>query len=155
MLGSPIEEETLLSVAQVVPGMLLFSVIYVQLTCFLWVIDCYLSLSLLFATSFVFFCHDVYSMNSSPDPGSLSPAEINELPVACFQAVAPADCAICITAFRGQEQVSCLPCDHQYHPSCIREWLSIRNSCPLCKTKVFPRIERDSSESVLLMNYML
>ena len=29
-----------------------------------------------------------------------------------------------------------LPCGHAFHSSCIRKWMSIRHTCPLCRRKV-------------------
>ena len=45
------------------------------------------------------------------------------------------DCSICMTNFDLGDMLICLPCDkrHSFHASCIREWLTRQNSCPLCQ----------------------
>lgn len=42
-------------------------------------------------------------------------------------------CAICKDSLSVSTIVNQLPCLHIYHPPCILPWLSVRNSCPLCR----------------------
>lgn len=42
-------------------------------------------------------------------------------------------CAVCKDEFAVREKVTRLPCCHLYHGDCIRPWLSIRNTCPVCR----------------------
>ncbi|KAL5974876.1 hypothetical protein ACLOJK_031549 [Asimina triloba] len=42
-------------------------------------------------------------------------------------------CAVCKDALGIDTEAIQLPCSHLYHPSCILPWLSIRNSCPVCR----------------------
>nr|GEX66042.1 hypothetical protein [Tanacetum cinerariifolium] len=44
-------------------------------------------------------------------------------------------CAICKDLLTVGN-VNWLPCLHLYHPSCIKPWLSNRNTCPLCRFEV-------------------
>lgn len=49
-------------------------------------------------------------------------------------------CSICLEDFAEGEQVTSLPCFHQFHSLCVQPWLRQqgRNStCPECKTLVF------------------
>jgi hypothetical protein len=53
-------------------------------------------------------------------------------------------CALCIGAFRADEQLRVLPCSggHQFHQTCIDPWLlNISPSCPLCRQD-FSALER-------------
>ncbi|KAK4757691.1 hypothetical protein SAY87_018992 [Trapa incisa] len=44
------------------------------------------------------------------------------------------NCAICLETYREADQVGTLKtCSHHYHSNCIRKWLSMKNSCPICK----------------------
>jgi len=43
------------------------------------------------------------------------------------------DCPICKELFSLAETVLQIPCAHRFHPDCIKEWLKIHNSCPLCR----------------------
>ncbi|KAL3162509.1 hypothetical protein ABBQ32_010167 [Trebouxia sp. C0010 RCD-2024] len=58
-------------------------------------------------------------------------------------------CSVCLDPFAERDQLSLLPCTHQFHTRCIRPWLQqsgIRSQCPLCKTPVFDnRISQISS----------
>ncbi|CAN0841294.1 E3 ubiquitin-protein ligase RNF181 [Linum grandiflorum] len=48
------------------------------------------------------------------------------------------DCSVCLNAFRDEfdeesSAVKLLPCEHVFHEGCIRRWLGVKASCPLCR----------------------
>ncbi|GJN15125.1 hypothetical protein PR202_gb02016 [Eleusine coracana subsp. coracana] len=45
-------------------------------------------------------------------------------------------CSICQEEFEAGEEIGKLSCGHNYHVHCIKQWLSRKNSCPVCKTAV-------------------
>eukprot|EP00903_Cladosiphon_okamuranus_P007197 g6988.t1 len=47
-------------------------------------------------------------------------------------------CAICMTDFEADDEISVLPCDHAFHSVCIRKWLLMRNRCPTDMQPVVP-----------------
>jgi predicted amidophosphoribosyltransferase len=43
-------------------------------------------------------------------------------------------CVICLEEYKDMEDVGALKtCGHDYHVSCIKKWLSMKNMCPVCK----------------------
>ena len=54
------------------------------------------------------------------------------------EAAAAAMCSVCYVEFDAAVEVTVLPCDdkHVFHSACIRPWLDMRDSCPLCKTRL-------------------
>ncbi|XP_040383271.1 formin-like protein 3 [Oryza brachyantha] len=58
-------------------------------------------------------------------------------PVAALATVTVSDaaevCAVCTDALPLASTASGLPCGHLYHYHCIVPWLSLRNSCPVCR----------------------
>ncbi|KAF8696089.1 hypothetical protein HU200_036979 [Digitaria exilis] len=45
-------------------------------------------------------------------------------------------CSICQEEFESNEEMGRLNCGHSYHVYCIKQWLSQKNTCPVCKTAV-------------------
>lgn len=46
------------------------------------------------------------------------------------------NCSICIKDYENGEKIRYLPCKHSFHQMCVDYWLSLKNSCPLCKGKI-------------------
>ncbi|XP_020586452.1 RING-H2 finger protein ATL65-like [Phalaenopsis equestris] len=67
--------------------------------------------------------------NSAPDD---SIAAIPSVEIADTAAV----CAICKDDLPRGSFARRLPCSHHYHSDCIVPWLSLRNSCPLCRSAI-------------------
>ncbi|CAL5420153.1 unnamed protein product [Camellia sinensis] len=65
-----------------------------------------------------------------------SKAAIESLPIIKIgerQLVADLHCAVCKEPFEVESETREMPCKHIYHSDCILPWLSIRNSCPVCR----------------------
>lgn len=47
-------------------------------------------------------------------------------------------CVICTDEFTSESKVLVLPCQHDYHEKCFREWVVDKNMspCPLCQQQV-------------------
>ncbi|KAJ4750273.1 RING/U-box superfamily protein [Rhynchospora pubera] len=45
-------------------------------------------------------------------------------------------CSICQEEYEANEEMGKLECGHGYHVYCIKQWLSRKNSCPVCKTSI-------------------
>ena len=45
-------------------------------------------------------------------------------------------CVICLEEFNNVDNVSSLPCGHQFHTKCITEWMLKSKTCPLCKKEI-------------------
>ncbi|WOL08561.1 hypothetical protein Cni_G17314 [Canna indica] len=42
-------------------------------------------------------------------------------------------CSICQEEYVGEDEVGELPCKHLHHATCIKQWLRLKNWCPICK----------------------
>ncbi|CAK9135286.1 unnamed protein product [Ilex paraguariensis] len=43
-------------------------------------------------------------------------------------------CVICQANFMDRERIGTLDCGHEYHLDCIKRWLHVKNTCPICKS---------------------
>ena len=41
-------------------------------------------------------------------------------------------CTICLESYAIGDKISYLPCAHLFHSSCIKNWIRIKNKCPIC-----------------------
>nr|XP_010314522.1 E3 ubiquitin-protein ligase MBR2-like [Solanum lycopersicum] len=48
-------------------------------------------------------------------------------------------CAICQAGFEHEESIGTLGCGHEHHTSCIKQWLSRKKNCPVCRASVLPQ----------------
>ncbi len=58
-------------------------------------------------------------------------------------------CVICLSEFENGDNVTTLPCGHDYHTECIKPWLLKRSSkCPICKASFLPKKKKASQSSL-------
>ena len=43
------------------------------------------------------------------------------------------ECSICLMEINEGQDTILLPCGHMFHDGCVTKWLSIHNTCPLCR----------------------
>ncbi|KAK1416743.1 hypothetical protein QVD17_25859 [Tagetes erecta] len=43
-------------------------------------------------------------------------------------------CVICQTNYDDEEHIGVLDCGHEYHVDCVKKWLTVKNTCPICKS---------------------
>jgi hypothetical protein len=43
------------------------------------------------------------------------------------------NCIICLSNFLKDEFIITLSCSHIFHSPCLKEWISIKSTCPLCR----------------------
>lgn len=43
-------------------------------------------------------------------------------------------CVVCQTNYEFEERIGTLACGHEYHRDCIKKWLLMKNTCPVCKS---------------------
>ncbi|KAM0952860.1 putative transcription factor C2H2 family [Dioscorea sansibarensis] len=56
-------------------------------------------------------------------------------------------CAVCKDDLPLRSNARRLPCSHLYHSDCIVPWLSLHDSCPLCRSPLQPSAPRGLSSS--------
>ena len=42
------------------------------------------------------------------------------------------DCSVCLDTFDPGDEITCLPCNHEFHKECIERWLRQKNVCVFC-----------------------
>lgn len=52
-------------------------------------------------------------------------------------------CLICLEDYESMDLLAAIKtCNHDYHRDCIKKWLLIKNSCPICKVAALPDNEK-------------
>ncbi|KAK6942993.1 protein of unknown function DUF1117 [Dillenia turbinata] len=70
------------------------------------------------------------------DQPPASKAAVDSMPtikIVSSHLVMESHCAVCKEAFELDSEAREMPCKHIYHSECILPWLSMRNSCPVCR----------------------
>ncbi|KAG7393304.1 hypothetical protein PHYBOEH_006146 [Phytophthora boehmeriae] len=57
------------------------------------------------------------------------------------------ECVICQVEMSIGMKVTRMPCQHLFHTACLREWLQIGNSCPICRVEIPAKRTTHSSSS--------
>ncbi|XP_027331838.1 uncharacterized RING finger protein C4G3.12c-like isoform X3 [Abrus precatorius] len=91
------------------------------------------------------------SMVSLPAPESI----VDSFPLKSHKKVDTADggndteqCYICLAEYEEGDQIRVLPCNHEYHMSCVDKWLKeIHGVCPLCRGNVCGGFTESSAHS--------
>ena len=42
-------------------------------------------------------------------------------------------CLICLQNYNIKDKICYLPCNHFFHAFCIKKWLEMKHTCPICK----------------------
>uniref|UniRef100_A0A1I8C231 E3 ubiquitin-protein ligase hrd-1 n=1 Tax=Meloidogyne hapla TaxID=6305 RepID=A0A1I8C231_MELHA len=68
----------------------------------------------------------------------------NLFPLATAQDLAESDntCIICREEMTVESGVKKLPCNHIFHPNCLRSWFQRQQTCPTCRTDVLAATRR-------------
>jgi len=77
--------------------------------------------------------HSTESMNTQPmntQPMNTQPMNTRSYPM---QNLDDSDCPMCLETMHEAIVTSC---NHRFHSSCIHKWLSMHNSCPICRSVV-------------------
>ncbi|XP_078159648.1 uncharacterized protein LOC144555254 isoform X1 [Carex rostrata] len=46
-------------------------------------------------------------------------------------------CVVCMEEYEKGDKMGTLRCEHHFHTGCIKNWLQMKNSCPVCKSEAF------------------
>lgn len=53
------------------------------------------------------------------------------------------ECAICHLVLENGDKIGHLTCNHNLHVSCLKNWLTRRNTCPLCQARGIAEVRHD------------
>jgi hypothetical protein len=64
----------------------------------------------------------------------LRPGELPKIKIAWGNSIIYNECSICFEDIIDDRKV--LPCKHEYHQKCIKEWFNYKRNCPFCRREV-------------------
>lgn len=90
------------------------------------------------------------------ESSALTKGELRAFPVSVFSIKDNMNletCAICLEEYANGEKLRTLPCNHEFHMSCIDQWLTTRRPfCPICKRDARSKDDKPApSESTPLL----
>ncbi|XP_062594731.1 uncharacterized protein LOC134256138 isoform X2 [Saccostrea cucullata] len=47
-------------------------------------------------------------------------------------------CRVCLSSYKSGDKLCTLPCKHDYHAACVKEWLKRNANCPICRHDMKP-----------------
>jgi hypothetical protein len=68
------------------------------------------------------FWGDMVTAKPAPKPKAIAPEPAAD------------DCSICMKAMKVEKNIAELECSHTFHKKCINEWLTIKRTCPCCRS---------------------
>lgn len=79
--------------------------------------------------------HDLLSKDGQPPA---SKASIEAMPRVEIREGDDEDgeCVICLEEWRVGDMSREMPCKHRFHGECVKKWLGIHGSCPICRFKM-------------------
>ena len=92
----------------------------------------------MFVPNFSFFDIFTFVTEKNQETNHLTSEQIKRLPTKIFKSPSEHgnECSICQDNYNDGEEVTELPCKHNYHGACISKWLTQKNSCPVCRAEV-------------------
>ncbi|CAF0810604.1 unnamed protein product [Didymodactylos carnosus] len=46
------------------------------------------------------------------------------------------ECSICLCSYKNGQEIHILSCTHEFHSSCLKQWIKKNNSCPICRRDI-------------------
>ncbi|XP_022754201.1 E3 ubiquitin-protein ligase RDUF2-like, partial [Durio zibethinus] len=92
---------------------------------------------------------EITGLGQSENPPA-SKSAIESMPtiqIAMTHVCSEIHCAVCKEPFELGTEAREMPCKHIYHQDCIIPWLSLRNSCPVCR-HAMPTDRSESNDGV-------
>ena len=117
------------------PEITILSLVLIILGYINFCVPCILCCCLCVSLPFLIFAI-AYSQGRGQTPASEE--IINKLDVRKWNDSNINECLICFQNFNSDEEVVVLPCDdkHLFHADCLKRWLRINNSCPICRKSI-------------------
>lgn len=72
--------------------------------------------------------------SSGPPPASKKElSRLKKIKISKEQIATNLECTVCTEKYRINEFCHLLPCKHLFHQECIKPWLKLHNTCPVCR----------------------
>ena len=73
------------------------------------------------------------AMFADRPPPPTSKSFMESLPTRVLRDDLDKECPICLKNFEQDDELTLLPCDHEFHSECVEAWLNKAANCPMCR----------------------
>lgn len=84
----------------------------------------------------IYSCYLVFCTPGDHPKGASTKSIVRNITNFIYQREDEDSCCICLEAFKQDEELVRMHCEHMFHEKCVTDWLKLNATCPMCRSKL-------------------